>query len=152
MRKWLALFIGLLGLAGAFTGRCADAASTRVYIVPIRQDIDSSLVYVVRRGVKEAMAAKADLLVIDMDTDGGSLQAMMDIVDIIDQFKGPTVAYVNNKAFSAGALICFATQKIYMAPQSVIGAAAPVQMARAAGASGRCRTRWKSSWPPRSAR
>jgi membrane-bound serine protease (ClpP class) len=132
MRKWLALLLGLPGLAVP-TGRCADAAAKTVYIVPVRQDIDSSLVYVVRRGVKEAMAAKADLLVIDMDTDGGSLKAMMEIVDSISEFKGPTVSYVNTKAFSAGALICFATQKIYMAPQSVIGAAAPVQMAPGGG-------------------
>jgi membrane-bound serine protease (ClpP class) len=129
MRKWLALLISLLGLAAEQPARCDDAASKIVYVVPIREDIDSSLVYVVRRGVKEAMAAKADLLVIDMDTDGGSLKAMMDIIDIISEFKGQTVTYVNNKAFSAGALICFSTQKIYMAPQSVIGAAAPVQMA-----------------------
>lgn len=132
MRKWLALLFCLPALA-AQTGRCADAAPKTVYVVPIRQDIDSSLVYVVRRGVKEAMAAKADLLVIDMDTDGGSLKSMMDIVDIINEFKGQTATYVNTKAFSAGALICFATQKIYMAPQSVIGAAAPVQMAPGGG-------------------
>jgi membrane-bound serine protease (ClpP class) len=132
MRKWLALLICLPGLAGQ-TGRCADAAAKTVYIVPIREDITSSLVYVVRRGVKEAMAAKADLLVIDMDTDGGSGAAMIEIVNIIDEFKGPTAVYVNTKAFSAGALICFATQKIYMAPQSVIGAAAPVQMAPGGG-------------------
>lgn len=132
MRKWLALLFCLPGLATQ-TGRCADAAPKTVYVVPIRQDIDSSLVYVVRRGVKEAMAAKADLLVIDMDTDGGSLKSMMDIVDIINEFKGQTATYVNTKAFSAGALICFATQKIYMAPQSVIGAAAPVQMAPGGG-------------------
>jgi membrane-bound serine protease (ClpP class) len=133
MRKWLALLISLLGLAGGQNVFCADTASKQVYIVPIREDIDSSLVYVVRRGVKEAMAAKADLLVIDMDTDGGSLRSMMEIIDIISEFKGQTVTYVNNKAFSAGALICFATQKIYMAPQSVIGAAAPVQMAPGGG-------------------
>jgi membrane-bound serine protease (ClpP class) len=133
MRKWLVLLIGLLGLMGEQNGRCADTTPRRVYVIPIRQDITSSLVYVVRRGVKEAMAAKADLLVIDMDTDGGSLGAMMDIIDVINQFKGPTVTYVNTKAFSAGALICFSTQHIYMAPQSVIGAAAPVQMAPGGG-------------------
>jgi membrane-bound serine protease (ClpP class) len=132
MRKWLVLLISLLGLAGQ-AGWCADAVPKQIYIVPIRQDIDSSLVYIVRRGVKEAMAAKADLLVIDMDTDGGSLKSMMEIIGIINEFKGQTVAYVNTKAFSAGALICFSTQKIYMAPQSVIGAAAPVQMAPGGG-------------------
>ena len=44
------------------------------------------------------------------------------------QFKGQTVTYVDRKAFSAGAFIAVATQKIYMAPESVIGAAAPLMM------------------------
>ena len=93
MRKWLALLISLLGLAGGQNVCCADTntATKQVYIVPIREDIDSSLLYVVRRGVKEAMAAKADLLVIDMDTDGGSLRSMMKIIDVISEFKGQTV-------------------------------------------------------------
>ena len=42
--------------------------------------------------------------------------------------QGTTVTYVNNRAFSAGAFISVATQKIFMAPQSVIGAAAPIMM------------------------
>jgi membrane-bound serine protease (ClpP class) len=134
MRNWLALFICLLGLAGAQTPSRAADAPKRVFILPIRQEITSSLVYQVRRGVKEAMEAKADLLVIDMNTDGGSVGAMRDIINIICQFKGQTVTYVDTTAYSAGALICFATQKIYMAPPpSVIGAAAPVQMAPGGG-------------------
>jgi membrane-bound serine protease (ClpP class) len=87
------------------------------------------LVYLVRRAVKEAMDAKADLLVLDMDTNGGRGDSMMEIIEIINQFKGETLTYVNRKAFSAGALMSFATKKIFMAPESVIGAAAPVMMA-----------------------
>lgn len=129
MRKWLALALCLLGLLGVRADSPTTETAKRVFIIPIREDIMSPLVYVVRRGVKEAMAANADLIVIDMDTNGGSLKSMEDIINILNQFKGQLVSYVNTKAFSAGALICFATQKIYMAPQSVIGAAAPVQMA-----------------------
>ncbi len=128
MRNWLALMIALAILPGTRTAAPAAESVRRVFIIPIREDIEPSLVYLVRRGVKQAMEAKADVIIIDMDTNGGSGKAMMDIIDIINQFKGETASYVNNKAFSAGALICFATHKIYMAPQSVIGAAAPVQL------------------------
>ena len=86
------------------------------------------LVYVVRRGVKEAMEAKADALILDMNTDGGRVDVTEDIIEIISQFKGATFTYVNDRAFSAGAFIAVGTQKIYMAPQSVIGAAAPIMM------------------------
>ena len=105
-----------------------EASSKTVYILPIREDIMPPLVYLVRRGVKEAMEAKADLLILDMETNGGRVDSMKEIIEIINQFKGKTVTYVNPKAFSAGALMSFATQKIYMAPESVIGAAAPIMM------------------------
>ncbi len=99
-----------------------------VVIVPVRDDIAPPLVYLVRRGVKQAIEEKADLLVLDMKTNGGRIDTTEDIISIIGQFKGPTVTYVNDRAFSAGAFIAVATKQIYMAPQSVIGAAAPVMM------------------------
>src|SRR5437773_8200121 len=106
----------------------AGSGQRRVYVLPIRDDIMPPMVYLVRRGVKEAMEAKADLLIIDMDTNGGRVDATEEIMEIINKFKGKTVTYVNRKAFSAGAFIAVATQKIFMAPQSVIGAAAPMLM------------------------
>lgn len=106
----------------------------KVYVLPIRDDIMPPLVYVVRRGVKEAMEAKADVLVLDMETNGGRVDVTEEIIGIISKFPGQTVTFVNKKAFSAGAFISFATQKIFMAPQSVIGAAAPVMASPTGGA------------------
>jgi len=102
--------------------------TTKVYVLPIRNDISSPLVYLIRRGVKEAMEARADLLILDMETNGGRVDVTEEIVEILNKFNGQTVTYVNRKAFSAGAFIAVATQKIFMAPQSVIGAAAPMLM------------------------
>jgi len=92
------------------------------------------LVYLVRRGVKEAMDAQARLLVLEMDTNGGRVDATEEIIEILNNFEGETVTFVNRKAFSAGAIIAVATQRIYMAPQSVIGAAAPVMLVPGSGA------------------
>lgn len=86
------------------------------------------LTYIVRRGVKEAMEAKADLLVIDLDTNGGRVDVTEEIIGILSRFTGETVTYVNRKAFSAGAFIAVATQRIYMAEEAVIGAATPMMM------------------------
>ena len=110
-------------------------APRKVYILPIRDDIMPPLVYLVRRAVKEAIQAEADLLVLDMETNGGRVDTTEEIIEILNQFKGQTVTYVNRKAFSAGAFISVATQKIFMAPQSVIGAAAPLLMAPGGGAA-----------------
>jgi len=112
--------------AGLLASDAGAPPEKKVYVLPIRDNIESPLLYLVRRGVKEAMAAKADLLLIDMETDGGYVSVTEEIIKILNQFKGETVTYVNDRAFSAGAFISFATQKIYMAPQSVIGAAAPI--------------------------
>lgn len=132
-----ALLLGALGLlatpASPQTNRAPAAAPARVYVIPIRENIMPPLVYVVRRGVKEAMEAKADAIILDMKTNGGRVDTTEEIIDILGRFPGLTVTYVNNRAFSAGAFIAVATQKIYMAPQSVIGAAAPVIMSPGGG-------------------
>jgi membrane-bound serine protease (ClpP class) len=127
--RFVALLIVAALCEGALDMRADNSAAgggKKVYVVPVREDIASPLVFLVRRGVKDALASKADLLVLDMDTHGGSGESMMEIIEILNQFKGETATYVNRKAFSAGALISFATKKIFMAPESVIGAAAPV--------------------------
>jgi membrane-bound serine protease (ClpP class) len=110
-----------------------EASARKVYIIPIREDIMPPLVYLVRRGVKEAMSAKADLLVLDMETNGGRVDTTEEIIQILNQFKGETATFVNTKAFSAGAFISVATQKIFMTPGSVIGAAAPIILSPGGG-------------------
>ena len=138
MSKWLTFLCGLvMAIASVSNLQSAtvttDTAAKKVFILPIREDIMPPLVYVVRRGVKEAMEAKADVLILDLDTHGGRVDVTEEIIGIIGKFPGQTVTYVNKKAFSAGAFISFATGKIYMAPQSVIGAAAPVMAASGGG-------------------
>jgi membrane-bound serine protease (ClpP class) len=108
-------------------------AAKRVFVVPIRDDIMPPLVYLVRRGVKQAMDAGADLLVLDMETNGGRVDSTEKIIEIISQFKGKTVTFVNRNAYSAGAFISVATERIYMAPQGVIGAAAPIMLSPGGG-------------------
>lgn len=116
-----------------FAGASSGSSAHTVYVLPIRDNVMPPLVYLVRRGVKEAMEAKAEMLVLDMDTNGGRVDTTEEIIQILDQFKGQTVTYVNQKAFSAGSFIAFSTQKIYMAPQSVIGAAAPIMLVPGGG-------------------
>jgi membrane-bound serine protease (ClpP class) len=134
--RWLLLGWLMLTVPGAFaaqTNLSATSTGRKVYIVPIRENVMPPLVYVVRRGVKEAMEAKADAIIFDMNTDGGRVDVTEEIIRIISKFKGQTITYVNDRAFSAGAFIAVGTQKIFMAPQSVIGAAAPIMMTPGAG-------------------
>jgi membrane-bound serine protease (ClpP class) len=130
LRHFLALCL-VFFLYGA--GASAAEAGKSIYVIPIRDEIATPMTYLVRRGVKQAMEEKADVLILDMETNGGRLDSTEQILEALNQFRGLTVTYVNRKAFSAGAFIAFGTQRIYMAPQSVIGAAAPMLMGPGGG-------------------
>jgi membrane-bound serine protease (ClpP class) len=98
----------------------------RVYVIPVRQQIGSAVLYVVRRGMKEAIEQKADAVVIDMDTPGGALDTTLEIMEALGRFPGTTITFVNTEAISAGAFIAAATDEIWLEPHGKIGAAAPV--------------------------
>lgn len=99
-----------------------------VYVIPIEGMIEDALVYMIRRGLREADANRARAIVFVMNTDGGKLDSADEIVGLLLKLKVPTYTYVKHRAFSAGAMIALATDTIYMAPGSVIGAAMPVMM------------------------
>jgi hypothetical protein len=71
----------------------ATTPLTARFMIGIRDDIMPPMTYVVRRGVKEAMEAKADLLVLDMDTNGGRVDVTEEIIGIVGKFS--TMTYVN---------------------------------------------------------
>ncbi len=102
------------------------AKPVHVFVVPVREQIGSAVLYVVRRGLKEAIEAKADAVVFDMKTPGGALDSTFEIMEAIGKFPGTTITYVNTEAISAGAFISATTEEIWFAPAGIIGAAAPV--------------------------
>ena len=102
------------------------ARKTVVYVIPVRDEINKPTLFILRRGLKEAIAQKADAVVLDMNTPGGALDVTFDIMEALDKFPGLTMTFVNKEAMSAGAFISASTAEIYFAPNGVIGAAAPV--------------------------
>ncbi|MGH7346946.1 MAG: NfeD family protein, partial [Candidatus Rokuibacteriota bacterium] len=82
----------------------------------------------VERVLAEATEAKADALVLEINTFGGRVDAAVVIRDALLRTRVPTVAFVNKRAISAGALISLAAEKIVMAEGGTIGAATPVQV------------------------
>jgi membrane-bound serine protease (ClpP class) len=109
--------------------------SKLIYVIPIKDAIEDALVYVVRRGVKEAIDAKADILILHMDTPGGKVSSTLEIFTILSKFphQDQTYTLIDRWAISAGAFISAATRNIYMTPGAVIGAAAPVMVAPGGG-------------------
>jgi len=98
----------------------------KVVVIPVRGEIASPTLYIVRRGLKEAEREKADLVVLDMKTPGGALGPTLEIMEAIAKYSGKTIAYINPEAISAGAFISATTGEIWFSPDGVMGAAAPV--------------------------
>ena len=68
----------------------------------------------------------ADAIVFKINTFGGRVDAATQIKDAILSSKVLTIAFINNRAISAGALIALSCNKIVMVPGSSIGAATVV--------------------------
>jgi membrane-bound serine protease (ClpP class) len=108
-------------------GQEKPRAAPLVYVAPIEGVIDLGLAPFVQRVLDEAAAAGAAAVVLEINTFGGRVDAAVQIRDALLGAQVPTVAYVNRRAISAGALISLAAQHLIMAPGSTIGAATPVQ-------------------------
>jgi membrane-bound serine protease (ClpP class) len=97
-----------------------------VVVLPVKGMVSEAQFYFLRRALKNAETAGAAALVLNMDTPGGDLKATEKIVQMFSATPVPIYTYVDTNAGSAGALIALSTKKIFMAPVSAIGAAAPV--------------------------
>ena len=97
-----------------------------VVVIPIRSAIGNPSLFILRRSVKEAMEAGVDVIVLDMDTPGGRLDSTLEMLEILNEFPGTTVTYINDEAISAGAIISSVTDYIYFSPLGIMGAAAAV--------------------------
>jgi membrane-bound serine protease (ClpP class) len=102
------------------------AKKTVVYVIPVKEEINTPTLYILRRGLKEAIDRKADVVLLDMNTPGGALDKTFEIMEALEKFPGETITYVNKEAISAGAFISATTKEIWFAPGGVIGASAPV--------------------------
>ena len=109
-------------------GAPARAEAAVVYAAPIEGMIDLGLAPFVERVLAEAAEAKSEAVVLEINTFGGRVDAAVVIRDALLRSRVPTVAFVNKRAISAGALISLAAEKIVMAEGGTIGAATPVQM------------------------
>lgn len=118
-----------LGL-GACNGESRDArileGDPLVYRVPVTGVVELGLAPFIERSLLEAEAAGADAVVLDIETPGGRVDAAQRIANALEDSPVPVYAYVNRRAYSAGALIAMATQGTYMRDGAVMGAATPI--------------------------
>jgi membrane-bound serine protease (ClpP class) len=128
-QKWIVWLVGFGLFALLASSRIVLTAQTSVvYVAPIEGMIDLGLAPFVQRVLNEAAQEGAAAVILEINTFGGRVDAAVLIRDALLSAAVPTVAFINKRAISAGALITLAAEKIVMANGGTIGAATPVQM------------------------
>lgn len=103
-----------------------DGPKRNVVIVPIKTQIGKPIEYILTRAFRDAEAGTIDTIVLDIDTPGGRLDVTLKILEMIFEFDGHVIAYVNDEAISAGAIISSVCDEIYFDPVGIIGSAGVV--------------------------
>lgn len=98
----------------------------KVYTFEIKEEIAEPVWRKTKKAFEEADSINADLIIIQMNTFGGALDAADKIRTKILESKIPVFVFIDNNAASAGALISIACDSIYMRKGGSIGAATVV--------------------------
>jgi membrane-bound serine protease (ClpP class) len=125
-----ALFILVLFLSLAYWRvNKVGAQDSQVLLVEIEGPVTPTMASFFDRAIEEVSRSGAEALVIVLDTPGGSVDVTLDIIQSFRNATTPIIVYVGPagaQAASAGSMITAAAHAAGMAPETVIGAATPV--------------------------
>lgn len=97
-----------------------------IYQFDIMEEIAPPVWRTTRKALDQALALKADIIIIHLNTYGGMLESADSIRTALLQTPIPVWVFIDNNAASAGALISIACDSIYMRKGANIGAATVV--------------------------
>ncbi|MBN2789315.1 MAG: nodulation protein NfeD [Candidatus Delongbacteria bacterium] len=117
MNKIFTLFVMILSFS---------LFAEKIYWVNVSGMIDNGVSTYIDRSIVSAKADDADYIIFEINTFGGRVDSATKIKDSIINSPIPTIAYVNKRAISAGALIALSCKTIIMTDGSSIGAATVV--------------------------
>jgi len=120
----------ILTLILGFVTGTAHAAN-KVVVLELRGALGVATAEYIINGIEHAEASGAELVIIDMDTPGGLMNPMRDIIQAILNSSVPVATYVSPegaRADSAGTYILLASHVAAMAPTTHLGAATPVSL------------------------
>jgi membrane-bound serine protease (ClpP class) len=123
------LAVGLTLFQSVALVAAAPAAGKSALVLTIDDAIMPSVQAYLRRGLELAANRGMDMVILQLNTPGGSLDTMQNMVENIRASRIPVVVYVTPRggwAASAGAIITLAGHVSAMAPETSIGAASPV--------------------------
>ena len=130
---WL-LTLVLAQIPAAQTAIPAARKASVVCILTIQGEMDSLTVSGLANRLEKAKSAGADAIVLQLDTPGGDLLATLELCrQIKSDYPPNTVAWIRPRAYSAGVITALACREIVVAPQAVLGDAAPISALPVAG-------------------
>jgi membrane-bound serine protease (ClpP class) len=98
-----------------------------IIVIPVEGTVEPGMAAYLNRALKETQQYPDKVIILEMDTFGGQVDAAFQIVDTMLNVKNaPTIAYVKTKAISAGALIALSCNRLYMQHNTTIGDCAPL--------------------------
>jgi membrane-bound serine protease (ClpP class) len=121
--------LGIIFILFAILLACTNlfGAGSSPHYISIDGEISPGMAAFVGRSVEEAKAVGAPAIVVGIDTFGGRVDSAIAITHHIEAAgEIPVYAYVEDKAWSAGALISLACGEIFMQHGATIGSATPV--------------------------
>ena len=127
VRILLAIFSFFLSFVMLQNEGIAQVSARKIYVVPVSGTVDPGMAAFIKRSLEAPSDDPDPLLVFELDTFGGRVDSALQIVDtLLSAPEGKTVAYVKNKAISAGALIALACSRLVMRNNTTIGDCAPI--------------------------
>ncbi|HET9910874.1 MAG TPA: nodulation protein NfeD [Anaerolineales bacterium] len=129
MKRTGLLLIFLASLLMAFQPARAQNDGPLALVMTADGPIMPPMLEYIKRGIETAERRNAEVLIIQLNTPGGSLDTMFTIIQEIRASKVPVAVYVapkNAMAGSAGAMITMAGHVSAMAPETSIGASSPI--------------------------
>jgi membrane-bound serine protease (ClpP class) len=103
-----------------------NCSAQGVFKFDIKGEIDPAMKRHVEKALEASKASKPELIIIEMDTYGGTLDDANLIRKKLLESKVPVWVWINKNAASAGALISIACDSIYMSEGASMGAATVV--------------------------
>ena len=127
-RLALILFLTALFIPGLRTARAQDD-SPLVLVLTADGPLTPAMREYLKRGIGIAEGRGAEALILQLNTPGGSIDLMTEMVQAMRASSVPVVVYVTPNgamAGSAGTVITLAGHAAAMSPETMIGAASPV--------------------------
>lgn len=99
----------------------------QVFVITLEGEVDPGMAAFAKRACREVNQAPESLAVFAIDTFGGRVDSALEIVDaLLTVPENRSIAYVEKKAISAGALISLACGDLVMRPAATLGDCAPI--------------------------